>query len=334
MLTSATNITGVPAATLKELLRTMVLIRRFEEKIIEVYGLQDMKSPVHLCIGEEAIAAGVCANLHKDDYIFTNHRNHGHCLAKGVDPKDLYAEFYGRVSGCCRGKGGSMHPASPEFGILGTSAIVSGGIPLAVGTGLASKMRHDGRVSVTFFGDGASDEGTFHEGLNFAALKKLPVIFVCENNFYSISSHLSARQSHLDIYKRAAGYGIPAMDLDGNDAVAIFKASKEAVQLARNGGGPTLLDCKTYRWKAHVGPDCDHEKGCRPKEDLLTWMKRCPIELLRMKLLENGIIDEKWYNKNLQETDTGLDRAIKLAKESPFPDEEELYLHVYVEKAP
>ncbi|MDP3182531.1 MAG: thiamine pyrophosphate-dependent dehydrogenase E1 component subunit alpha [Desulfobaccales bacterium] len=326
------NATGIPASTLKELLRVMVLVRRFEEKIIEVYGLQDMKSPVHLCIGEEAIAAGVCAHLRPDDYLFTNHRNHGHCLAKGVDPKVLYAEFYGRVDGCCRGKGGSMHPAWPELGILGTSAIVGGGIALAVGTALASKMRQDGRVSVTFFGDGGSDEGTFHEGLNFAALKELPVIFVCENNFYATNSPLAARQPHPDIYKRAAGYGIPATALDGNDVVAIYLAAQDAVARARQGGGPTLLECKTYRWKGHVGPDCDHEKGCRPMEDLTAWMEKCPVELLKEDLLGTGVIEPWWYNKVVQETDQELDAALKFAKESPFPPKEEIYLHVYCEK--
>lgn len=327
-----TNATGIDAPTLKELLRIMVLIRRFEEKIIEVYGLQDMKSPVHLCIGEEAIAAGVCAHLRPEDYLFSTHRSHGHCLAKGVDPKVLYAEFYGRVGGCCRGKGGSMHPAWPELGILGTSAIVGGGIALAVGTALASQMRGDGRVSVTFFGDGGADEGTFHEGLNFAALKKLPVIFVCENNFYATNSPLAARQPHPDIYKRAAGYNIPAAALDGNDAVTIYLAAEYAVARARQGGGPTLLECKTYRWQGHVGPDCDHEKGCRPKEDLLAWMEKCPVELLKENLLRTGVIEPGWYDKLVRDTDRELDAALKFAKESPFPQKEELYQHVYCEK--
>jgi pyruvate dehydrogenase E1 component alpha subunit len=327
-----THASGIDPPTLKELLRVMVLIRRFEEKIIEVYGLQDMKSPVHLCIGEEAIAAAVCAHLRPEDYLFTTHRSHGHCLAKGVDPKVLYAEFYGRVDGCSRGKGGSMHPACPEVGILGTSAIVGGGLALAVGTALASKMRNDGRVSVTFFGDGGADEGTFHEGLNFAALKKLPVVFVCENNFYATNSPLAARQPHPDIYQRAAPFGIPATPLNGNDAVAIYLAAKEAVARARQGGGPTLLECKTYRWQGHVGPDCDYEKGCRPKEELLAWMEKCPVELLKEGLLSQGVIEPGWYHDLVQETDRDLDAALKFAKASPFPAKEELHLHVYFEK--
>lgn len=323
----------IPDKVRRELMRMMVLIRRFEEKIIDVYGDQDMKSPVHLCIGEEAIAAGVCANLQKDDYVFTTHRSHGHCLAKGVPPKELYAEFYGRVTGCSRGKGGSMHPAAPEYGILGTSAIVGGGIPLAVGTALASKMRNNGRVAVTFFGDGAVDQGTFHESLNFASLKKLPVVFVCENNFYATNSHISARQPHSDIYKRAEGYNIPGFELNGNCVVSIYAAAKKAVDRARSGGGPTLLECKTYRWKGHVGPDCDCERGCRPKEELEAWMDKCPIEIFKKRLLEKGAITEIWYENLLREMDKSLDNDLKFGKESPFPEKKELLEHVYFERS-
>jgi TPP-dependent pyruvate/acetoin dehydrogenase alpha subunit len=310
----------------------MVLIRRFEEKIIEVYGLQDMKSPVHLCIGQEGIAAGVCAHLERVDYIFTTHRGHGHCLAKGMDPKELYAEFYGRVTGCCRGKGGSMHPAAPALGIPGTTAIVGGSIPLAAGAGLASQLRGDGKVSVAFFGDGAADQGAFHESLNFAALKKLPVLFVCENNYYATNSPLSARQPHPDIYRRAAGYGIPGVSLDGNDVLAVYQAAQEAVHRARRGDGPTLLECKTYRWKGHVGPDCDWERGCRPQEELTDWMNRCPIESLRTRLIAWGVVGQEWYQQHLGEIDARLDQAIRFARESAFPEPDELYQHIYSEK--
>jgi len=310
----------------------MVLIRRFEEKIIEVYSLQDMKSPVHLCIGQEAIAAGVCAHLEREDYIFTTHRSHGHCLAKGVDPKELYAEFYGRITGCCRGKGGSMHPAAPALGIPGTTAIVGGNIPLAAGAALASQMRGDSQVSVAFFGDGATDQGAFHESLNFAALKQLPVLFVCENNYYATNSPLSARQPHPDIYLRAAGYGIPGVSLDGNDVLAVYQAAQEAVHRGRRGDGPTLLECKTYRWKGHVGPDCDWEKGCRPREELTGWMNRCPIESLRKKLIAWGVADQEWYHQLLEEVDARLDQAIQFARDSAFPAPAELYQHVYYEK--
>jgi pyruvate dehydrogenase E1 component alpha subunit len=312
-------------------MQVMVLIRRFEEKIIEVYGLQDMKSPVHLCIGQEGIAAGVCAHLEQEDYMFTTHRSHGHCLAKGVDPKELYAEFYGRITGCCRGKGGSMHPAAPALGIPGTTAIVGGSIPLAAGAALASQMRGDSKVSVAFFGDGAADQGTFHEALNFAALKKLPVLFVCENNYYATNSPLSARQPHPDIYLRAAGYGIPGVSIDGNDVLAVYQAAKEAVHRARRGDGPTLLECKTYRWKGHVGPDCDWEKGCRPREELTDWMNRCPIESLQKRLIAWGVADQPWYDQLQEEIGAKLDQAIQFARKSSFPDPDELYQHIYYE---
>jgi acetoin:2,6-dichlorophenolindophenol oxidoreductase subunit alpha len=324
--------TEILSEVLHALYETMLLIRRFEEKIIDIYPEQDMKSPVHLCIGEEAIAAGVCANLNKEDYISSTHRSHGHCLAKGADPKYLYAEFYGRVTGCCKGKGGSMHPAFPEIGILGTSAIVGGGIPLAVGMALASKLRSDGRISVTFFGDGAADEGSFHESMNFASLKKLPVIFVCENNFYAVNSPISARQPHPDIHKRAESYGMRGVEVAGDDVLSIYREAKRAAQLARDGGGPTLIECKTYRWRGHVGPECDYGKGCRPKKELMDWMEQCPVETFREMLLKQGIISEKWCESVLRDTDARLDNALKFGKDSPFPEKMEVLNHVYWEK--
>ncbi len=314
---------------LLELLQQMLLIRRFEEKIIEVYPVQDMKTPVHLYIGEEAIAAAVCINLKKEDYIFTTHRSHGHCLAKGMDPGILLAEFYGRKTGCCKGKGGSMHPAMPECGILGTTAIVGGGIALATGTALAAKMKKTDQVSVVFFGDGAADEGIFHESLNFAALKKLPVVFVCENNFYAVNSHQSARQPDVDIAQRAGGYGMEGIQLDGNETLDIYRAARDIIQKARSGGGPTLLECRTYRWKGHVGPDCDYEKGCRPKCELEEWIDKCPIEKYKNYLLENQVISENEIQNLLKETDSKIESAFKFAKESPFPGNEELLTDIY-----
>lgn len=317
---------------LKNLYRTMLQIRRFEEKVIAVYSAQDMKSPVHLCIGQEAISAGVCANLGKEDYIFSTHRNHGYCLAKGVATKDLLAEFYGRKTGCCKGKGGSMHPASPEHSILGTSAIVGGGIPLAVGTALASWLRNDGRITAALFGDGASEEGTFHESMNFASLKKLPVIFVCENNFYATNSPLFARQPSDDIAKRADSYGIPGVQVDGNNVREVYRAVREAVQRAHNNGGPTLVECRTYRWKGHVGPDCDYEKGCRPRQELEEWLKKCPVAACKDYLIKNKMITEKELIYMQNEIDEELEIAMKFAKESPFPGKDELFTDLYCER--
>jgi pyruvate dehydrogenase E1 component alpha subunit len=315
--------------TLIGLLKTMTLIRRFEEKIVEVYPVQDMKSPVHLYIGEEAVATGVCAHLTRQDYIFTTHRSHGHCLAKGVDPAKLYAEFYGRITGCCKGKGGSMHPADPEHGILGTSAIVGGVIPLAVGTALKSYLVKEDRVSVAFFGDGASDEGAFHESLNFASLKRLPVVFVCENNFYATNSPLSARQPHDQIYKRAAGYAMPGLQADGNDVLGVYGKAKWAIERARKGEGPTLLECRTYRWKGHVGPDCDYKQGCRPKEELESWMDKCPIDTFKNQLAAKKILSEGAYHFMVREIDSQLESAIQSARQSAFPGPDEVFKDVY-----
>lgn len=326
------SLKDVPSHILIDLLRTMLLIRRFEEKIVDVYPEQNMKTPVHLCIGEEAIAAGVCSNLQKEDYLFTTHRSHGHCLAKGIDPKVLYAEFYGKRTGCCKGKGGSMHPASREYNVLGTSAIVGGGIPLAVGTALASKMRKERRVSVVFFGDGASEEGTFHESMNFASLKKLPVVFVCENNFYATNSPLSARQPHDNIAKRAEGYGMPGIQVDGNDVIAVYHAAREIIERARTGEGPTLLECRTYRWKGHVGPDCDYEKGCRPRQELEVWMGKCPVNMFKELLLKERIIATEILQEIAQNIEKRLDDALLFAQQSPFPETQELYDDVYFEK--
>ena len=323
------NIVDIPAEDLYSLLRDMVLIRRFEEKIIEVYGQQDMKSPVHLYLGQEAIAAAVCFHLTKEDYLFTTHRSHGHCLAKGTDPKDLYAEFYGRSSGCCHGKGGSMHPADPDRGILGTSAIVGGGIPLAVGTALASNMRNDGRVSVSFFGDGASEEGSFHESLNFASIKKLPVVFVCENNFYAVASPIANRQPNVSAEKRAAAYGIPGVSVDGNDILEIFLAAKQAIERAKAKKGPTFIECSTYRWKGHVGPECDSTRGCRPLAEIENWINKCPIQRYLEFLTKKNVLQESDYIELVEATDKMLDKALREAKQSPLPDEKELMNHIF-----
>jgi acetoin:2,6-dichlorophenolindophenol oxidoreductase subunit alpha len=312
----------------RQLFWSMLRIRRFEEKICEVYGVQDMKTPVHLCIGQEAVAAGVCAHLGRADYLFSTHRSHGHCLAKGLDPFRMFAEFYGRAAGCCNGKGGSMHLAAPELGILGTSAIVGGGIPNAVGAALAASLRREPRVCAVFFGDGASEEGVFHESLNFAALRKLPVVFVCENNFYATGSPLSARQPHAEIWRHAAGYGIPGVAADGNDVLAVHDSAAEAVDRARTGQGPTLLHYTTYRWKGHVGPQSDCARGVRPQAELDEWVARCPVAVFRARLLQAGVLDEAECAARQAEIDAELDDALARAKASPFPDTGALHEHV------
>lgn len=312
-----------------KLYRTMLKIRLFEEKIIKVYPIQDMKCPVHLCIGQEAVAAGVIANLKKEDYIFSTHRNHGHCIAKGSDMKLMMAEFYGRKTGYCKGKGGSMHMVDPENGILGTSAIVGGGIPLAVGTALASAMKKDGRVSVSFFGDGACDGGAFHESLSFASLKKLPVVFVCENNFYATNSHISARQPDAEIADRAASYGIPSVSVDGNDVVGVYDVARQSVERARVKEGPSFIECRTYRWRAHVGPEYDYEKGCRPREELESWMEKCPVGNFEEFLLREGHLTEEGAERMKEAISKEINEAQEFGISSPEPGEEELFKDVY-----
>lgn len=222
-----------------------------------------------------------------------------------------------------------MHLCDPENGILGSTAIVGGGIPIAVGAALASYMKGTDTVSVAFFGDGAMDEGTFHESMNFASLKKLPVIFLCENNFYATNSPQSARQPHDNIAMRAAGYGMPGVQVDGNDVVAVCEAAKEAIDRARSGGGPSLVECRTYRWKGHVGPDCDVEKGCRPRDEHEMWLKKCPVERTRKLLLENKIMSEKEMEKLLDKINKEMDEAVDFGRSSPFPDASELFEDVY-----
>lgn len=319
------------AATMLRLLRSMLRIRRFEEKIVEVYPAQDMKTPVHLCLGQEAVAAGVCDHLEREDFLFTTHRGHGHCLAKGISPRALYAEFYGRAAGCCAGRGGSMHPADPELGILGTSAIVGGGIPHAVGTALASRLRKDRRVSVTFFGDGAAEEGVFHESLNFAALKALPVVFVCENNGYAVNSPLAARQPQAEIFRHAQAYGMVGQRVDGNDVLAVHHAAGLAVERARNSGGPTLLECVTYRIKGHVGPECDTLTGCRPQEELAVWGERCPVQTFLRRLMELELVNAAWLELEMASLDASLDADLAWARACPLPAPDELLRHVYWE---
>jgi len=329
MRRAATTLMDVPKRTLIHLYKLMMRIRRFEEKIVSVYGNQDMKTPVHLYIGQEAVAAGVCANLRKEDYVFSTHRSHGHYLAKGGDMKGLMAELYGRKSGCCRGKGGSMHVVDPEVGVCGSTAIVGGNIPLSVGAALASVMQKRKRVAVSFFGDGAVDEGAFHESLSFAALKTLPVVFVCENNFYATHSHQSKRQPHDHIHKLAKYYLMPGVRVDGNDVLKVFRTAHEAIGRARAGNGPTLMECRTYRWKGHVGPDCDINLGYRKQEELDRWMRKCPVRRFEKKLLSVSVLEKTHVDKMTREIDREVHDAYLFGKTSPDPDASELLEDVW-----
>jgi len=316
---------------LLDLYRSMLRIRMFEEKIVELYPEQEMKCPVHLCIGQEAIAAGVCQHLKKKDFVFSNHRGHGHCLAKGTPMRPLMAEFYGKATGCSGGKGGSMHIIDIDNGILGTSAIVGGGIPMGVGAALAASMRGEDSVTAVFFGDGAFDEGAFYESFNFATLKRLPVVFVCENNFYATNSHQSARQGGCRIHEAASAFDARGHCVDGNDPLAVYKAARDAVELARKGGGPSLIEAKTYRWKGHVGPEEDWTKGCRPKEELDYWKEQCPIKRFTALLVEKGALASDEIDDMKLSITAEIADAVEFAKKSAYPGASALLADVYYE---
>lgn len=307
----------------------MVKIRREGERVAELYPEQEMRCPTHLSIGQEAVAVGVCANLRKDDYVFSFHRCHAHYLAKGGDIKGLLAELYGKRTGCAGGVGGSMHLVAPNVGFMGASSIVAGTIPIAMGTALASVMQGSDRVSVAFFGDAGVEEGTFHETLNFASLRNLPVIFVCENNLYATHAHLLARQPADNIFERGESHGVQGKCVDGNDLLAVYQAAKEAVNRCRRRQGPYLIECKTYRWREHVGPYYDYDMGYRSKEELEKWMARCPLALYEKTLLENGILSQKDVDTIVKQVNEEIEEAVTFAKESPFPDEVELLKNIY-----
>lgn len=321
--------TGIPPVVLRTMYRTMLRIRVFEERIAELITQGEIICPVHLYIGEEAVAAGVAANLKAEDFVFSTHRSHGHYLAKGGDMKALAAEIYGRSTGCCGGRGGSMHLASPEMGLPGSSAIVAGTIPLAVGAALSFATRKTGNVAVAFFGDGAANEGAFYESLNFAALKKLPVIFVCENNLYSTHLPVAECLAETGIYKKAVASGMPGTRVDGNDVVDVYRAAGKAVSIARKGGGPALLECMTYRWRGHVGPNFDVDKGLRTQAELDAWMAKCPIKRAEKLLMGSGIISETDKKQLHQSVEKEVAAAIVFAKESPYPEAGELLRGVF-----
>ncbi len=312
-----------------ELYKSMLRVRLLEEKVVELYPDQEMKCPVHLCIGQEAIAAGVCAHLKSDDYLFSNHRGHGHYLAKGGDMRALVAEFYGRTTGCSRGKGGSMHIIDTDVGLLGTSAIVGGGIPMGVGAALAATLRGEDQVSVVFFGDGAFDEGVFYESYNFATLKKLPVIFICENNFYATNSPQRARHAGSRIADAALVFGSTGICVDGNDVEAVHNAAGTAVEHARAGKGPMLVEALTYRWKGHVGPGTDFEAGCRSEAELREWIDRCPIKSFRTKLIENGILNTETNNRIAEAITDEIEEAFQFAMDSPLPEPSDLLTDLF-----
>jgi TPP-dependent pyruvate/acetoin dehydrogenase alpha subunit len=321
--------------TIRGLYRQMLRIRLIEEGIADRYAEQEMRCPVHLCVGQEAIAAGVCAQLEPRDLVLSTHRAHGHYLAKGGSLSAMIAEIYGRATGCSGGMGGSMHLVDLEAGFLGATPIVASTVPIAVGAAFGSWQQGHERVVVAFFGDGAMEEGAVYEALNFAAVKKLPILFVCENNFYSVYSPLSVRQpAGREITALARAHGIPCSDGDGNDALRVWETARDAVEQIRRGCGPIFLEFKTYRWREHCGPDYDNELGYRKPEEFAQWRDLCPLNRLRTHGLACGAFTEAELDEWSRELQAEFDSAIRFAKDSPFPDPNGLMTDVYAVKQP
>ena len=301
---------------------TMLKIRIFEETIAKSSRLGEMEGFLHPCIGQEAVAAGVCLSLNEDDYITTNHRGHGHMIAKGADIKKMAAELFGRITGYCKGKSGSMHIADINIGVLGANGIVAAGIPLATGAAYSIKLRKTSQVAVSFFGDGATTEGTFHESVNMAAAWTLPIVFIIENNNYLVGTKYRRVCNIENLSDLSKGYNISGISLDGNDVIAVYQAAHKAVSDARSGKGPTIIECKTYRWTGHHLLESE-DIPYRPKEEIELWKKKCPIKNFEKFLLKENIINEEDINKIKKETYALIDEAIKFAKDSPVTKPEE-----------
>ncbi len=308
-----------------DLYRSMLRIRRFEERVADLFARGRMGGFLHLCIGQEATEAGVCATLFKDDYITGTHRGHGQLLAKGGEMRRMMAELYGKETGYCGGKGGSMHIATPELGILGANGIVGAGLPLAVGAAFSAKYRKSGQVAVSFFGDGAVSEGSFHEALNLAAAFTLPVIFVCENNLYGVGTAQRSVRGVDSIVDKAAGYGMPGYKVDGNDIEAVFETTSQAVKKARSGGGPALIECATYRWHMHFEGEPD---TYRSKEEVASWKARDPVAAYRFKILGHGI-KESEVSVVEESVEYEIKDAVDFAEASKTPDPASALLGVY-----
>ena len=312
-----------------DLYRRMAVIRRTEGELARLHAAGLVHGACHTYVGEEAVAAGVAVHLRADDTVLSTHRGHGHALAKGVPPRELVAELLGRATGCSRGRGGSMHIFSPEVGMLGTSGIVGPSILMATGAGYSYKLRRTEQVSVAFFGDGAANNGAFHEGLNLAAIWKLPVLFVCENNLYATEVPFETVAGNPRVGDRAAAYGMPGPRVDGNDVLAVHQAAAAAVARARAGEGPTLLECLTYRTRAHS--EGMRDAGYRTRHEVEAWKARDPIARWREWLIGGGVIAAGELDRVDAEVTALVDEAVEFAKASPWPDPATVTRHVYRE---
>jgi len=312
----------------KGILKTMLRIRYFEKRVYQLYLTNKLygMSP-HLSIGQEAVPAGVCKALRKDDYIVSTHRGHGHCLAKGAEMKLMMAEILGKETGYCKGRGGTMHIAEVKSGILGANGIVGGGLPIATGVGISIKYRGTNQVCVSFFGDGASNQGTFHESVNLCAAFKLPLIFVCENNIYALSTSINKVSATPDVADRAKGYKIPGAIVDGMDPIAVYEETAKAVQRARKGDGPSIIEAKTYRFLGHGASD---NRSYRTRKEEEEWREKGPIVRFKRRLVEEGVIREEEIKIMEQEAKEEVEEAVEYGLSSPEPDTNDVEKYLYV----
>jgi 2-oxoisovalerate dehydrogenase E1 component len=319
--------TQLDRATLLGLYRQMLVIRRCEEQLAKAHQAGLIHGACHTYIGQEAVAVGVCAHLRNEDAVFSTHRGHGHALAKGVAPGAVIAELFGRATGCSQGRGGSMHLFAPEVGMMGTSGIVGPCILQAAGAGYSFRLLGLDRVGVAFFGDGASNNGAFHEGLNMAAIWDLPALFVCENNMYATEVPFAYSSRTPDVAARAAGYGIPGIAVDGNNVLAVYDAAGEALRRARSGGGPTLIECKTYRTRPHS--EGMRDGGYRTMEEIEAWKARDPIQMLHATLVSDSLAEDGELNAIDGEVQAQIAEAYEFARTSPYPDPATASNHIY-----
>jgi TPP-dependent pyruvate/acetoin dehydrogenase alpha subunit len=314
----------------EQMLRTMILIREFDERAIQLRLAGKIYGTVHPYVGQEAVAVGVCSNLTVSDRVTSHHRGHGHCIAKGADIRRMMAELFGRVDGYCKGKGGSMHIADFAVGMLGANGIVGGGLPIACGAALAAQLEGKGGVTVCFFGDGAAAEGEFHEALNIASVWALPIVFVCENNQYAANNAVAVQHPGVDIAAHAGAYRMPGVSLDGNDVLAVHAATGDAVVRARRGKGPSLLECKTYRWHFHAMRSTLPAET-RSADEILSWKARDPIARLERHGLERGVLSTAEIGAMREQVTRELDGAVAFAEQSPFPDPKDLLVDMFAD---
>jgi TPP-dependent pyruvate/acetoin dehydrogenase alpha subunit len=322
---------GIPEEKKINIFNKMLRIRRIQERIESLYLQDEMKTPVHLYNGQEAIAVGICSVLKNDDYISSNHRSHGHYLAKGGNLKALIAELHCKKDGCSKGFGGSMHLVDTSIGHMGSSSIVGGGIPIGTGLALSIQMKGRRQVSVVFFGDGAADEGVLYESLNFAMLKKLPVIYVLENNQWSVCSHVSSRQPDENIFHRASRDLLFTQKVDGNNVTKVYEAGFKAVKRARQGFGPSFIECETYRVMGHAGCKNQDSKEYRDPKEVEIWGKKCPVMQFQNQLLKENVLTPEGLADIEKQIAREIDDAFTFARRSPLPTHEDLYVNLYCE---